>query len=157
MNIFKIRKFILTNLFLFNLINFSYPLQSSFLYRRSIELDNSDQYNLSDFPVLKNLSVDIKNKNFLEPSNDLASEAIFNQKFQLEIQSDKQHQQESILYAQGNVIANYRGNTLKADVLVYDKLRGVVEAEGNVILILGDQIFSAEKINHNKFRLFDFR
>ena len=40
MNIFKVRKFILSNLFLFNLINFSYQVQSSVLHKKFTEIDN---------------------------------------------------------------------------------------------------------------------
>ena len=39
MNTFKIRKFIFANLFLFNLINFTYPLQSSVLFGKSKDGD----------------------------------------------------------------------------------------------------------------------
>ena len=34
---------------------------------------------------------------------------------------------------------NNKGNILKADAIVYDKSKGLVEAEGNVVLVLGDQ------------------
>ena len=87
----------------------------------------------------------------LEVSKEIALEGNPNKEFQLNIQSDKQYQQDSVLYAEGDVIANYKGNTLKADFLIYDKSKGIVEAEGDVFLALGDQVFRAEKIN------FDFK
>ncbi len=145
MNIFKVRKFIFTNLFLFNLINFSYQVQSSVLDKKYTKIDDLINFNFSNF------STDKKYNHITEVTNEIASEVKFNPKFQLEIQSEKQYQQNSILYAEGNVIVIYRGNTLKADVLVYDKIKGVVEAEGNVVFVLGDQLFSADKIN------FDFK
>ena len=83
--------------------------------------------------------------------NNKALERNLNKESQLNIQSDKQYQLDSVFYAEGNVIANYKGNTFKADSLVYDKLKGIVEAEGDVFLALGDQVFRAEKIN------FDFK
>ena len=111
MNIFKVRKFILSNLFLFNLINFSYQVQSSVLHKKYTEIDNLINFNLSNFSKEK------KDNHIFEVTHEIASEVKFNQKFQLEIQSEKQYQQDSILYAEGNVIVIYRGNTLKADAL----------------------------------------
>jgi hypothetical protein len=145
LNIFKVRKFIFTNLFLFNLINFSYQVQPSVLNKKFTKIDNLINFNLS------NSSKNTKYNHIFEVTNEIASEVKFNQKIQLEIQSEKQYQQDSILYAEGNVIVIYRGNTLRADVLVYDKIKGVVKAEGNVVFVLGDQLFSADKIN------FDFK
>ena len=151
MNFFKFRKFIFTNLFIFNLINFLYPSLSFSAYRKSIEVDGPKYTKLTNYSDLEEAPNYIKINNPLESSIEIASDVNFNPKFKLEIQSDKQYQQDSVLYAEGNVLANYKGNTLKADVLVYDKSKGVVEAKGNIILILGDQIFSADKIN------FDFK
>jgi len=151
LNTFKIRKFIFTNLFLFNLINFLYPLQSSVLYGKSKEGDNLTKSYFSKFSVLKQFSEHEKFKDFLEVTKEIALERNLNKESQLNIQSDKQYQQDSVLYAEGNVIANYKGNTLKADFLVYDKSKEIVEAEGDVFLALGDQVFRAEKIN------FDFK
>ena len=151
MNFFKFRKFIFTNLFIFNLINFLYPSLSFSAYRKSIDVDGPKYTKLANYSDLEEAPNYIKINNPLESSIEIASDVNFNPKFKLEIQSDKQYQQDSVLYAEGNVLANYKGNTLKADVLVYDKSKGVVEAKGNIILILGDQIFSADKIN------FDFK
>ena len=151
MNSFKIRKFIFTNLFLFNLINFSYPVQTSVLYGRSKEGVNLSKSYFSKFSVLKQFSETEKFRDFLEVTKEIALEGNLNKEFQLNIQSDKQYQQDSVLYAEGDVIANYKGNTLKADFLLYDKSKGIVEAEGDVFLGFGDQVFRAEKIN------FDFK
>ena len=151
MNTFKIRKFIFTNLFLFNLINFLYPVQPSVLYGKSKEGDNLSKSYFSEFSVLKQFSEHEKSKDFLEVTKEIALERNFNKESQLNIQSDKQYQEDSVFYAEGNVIANYKGNTLKADFLVYDKSKEIVEAEGDVFLGLGDQVFRAEKIN------FDFK
>ena len=149
MNFFKVRKFIFTNLFLFNLINFSYPVYSIDLFKKSFEIDNFNKSYLSKFSALKKFSVSRKPKDFLEIKKEIALEGNINKEFQLDIQSDKQYQQDSVLYAEGNVIASYKGNILKADVIVYDKSKGLVEAEGNVIFVFGDQIFSAEKVNYD--------
>ena len=151
MNTFKIRKFIFTNLFLFNLINFSYPVQTSVLYGKSKEGVNLSKSNFSKFSVLKQFSEHERFRDFLEVTKEIALEGNLNKEFLLNIQSDKQYQQDSVLYAEGNVIAYYKGNTLKADFLLYDKSKEIVKAEGDVFLALGDQVFRAEKIN------FDFK
>ena len=150
MQILKFRKLIFTNLFLFNIFNFSSPVFTSSFYKNFFQVDVLNK-NHSKSSFLKKNSLDRNIENIFEPTNEIAFKGNLNQNFQLEIQSDKQFQQESVLYAEGNVIANYKGNTLKADTLVYDKSKGIVEAEGDVFLALGDQIFRAEKIN------FDFK
>jgi len=150
LKILKYRKLIFTNLFLFNLLNFSFPVYTSYLYRNFFRVDGLNK-NHSKLSVLKKTYSDRKIEDNFKLTKEIALKENLNQKFQLEIKSDKQFQQESVLYAEGNVIANYKGNTLKADFLVYDKSKGIVEAEGNVFLVLGDQVFRAEKIN------FDFK
>ncbi len=151
MSISELRKFIFTNLFLFNLINFSYPVLSSSSNKDYLEVENLSKIYIANFSSQEKSTSDKTIDDGFESTKKIVSDGNLNQKFQLEIQSEKQYQQDSVLYAEGNVIANFKGNTLKADVLVYDKSKGIVEAEGDVILILGDQIFSAEKIN------FDFK
>jgi len=42
---------------------------------------------------------------------------------ELIIQSDKQSEINNVIYAEGNVNVSYRGKLLKADTLIYDKLR----------------------------------
>ena len=150
MKILKFRKIIFANLFLFNFFNFSYPVFSSSIYRNILRVDGFYK-NTANLSVLKKTSSDRKIEDNFELTKEIALNGNLNQKFQLEIQSEKQFQQESVLYAEGNVIANYKGNTLKADFLVYDKSKGIVEAEGDVFLVLGDQVFRAEKIS------FDFK
>ena len=138
----KFRKIIFTNLFLFNLFNLSYPVFSSSINRNFFREDGFNKKN-ANLSVLKKTSSDRKIEDNLELTKELALKENLNEKFQLEIKSDKQFQEESVLYAEGNVIANYKGNTLTADILVYDKSKGIVEAEGDVFLVLGDQVFRA--------------
>ena len=109
MNTFKIRKFIFTNLFLFNLINFSYPVQTSFLYGKSKESDNLSKSYFSKYSVLKQFSEHKKFRDLLEVTKEIALQGNLKKEFQLNIQSDKQYQQDSVLYAEGDVIANYKG------------------------------------------------
>ena len=70
---------------------------------------NKNNANLS---VLKKTSSDRKIEDNFELPKEIAFKGNLNQKFQLEIQSDKQFQQESVLYAEGNVILNYKFNRI---------------------------------------------
>ena len=67
----------------------------------------------------------------------------------LEIQSDKQFEEDNVIYAEGNVIVTFQGNILKADNLTYDKLNETVNASGNIKLNLQNQVFSLEKLNYD--------
>ena len=106
MNIFKVRKFIFTNLFLFNLVNFSYPVYSIDFLKKSFEIDNFNKSHFSEFSALRNFSDYTKLKDYLEFKKKLALEGNIKKEFQLDIQSDKQYQQDSVLYAEGNVLAS---------------------------------------------------
>ena len=67
----------------------------------------------------------------------------------LEIQSDEQYQENNVIYAEGNVLVTFKGNTLNADRIIYDKLNEKFDAFGNIKLIIGKQIFLAEQIRYN--------
>ena len=89
-------------------------------------------------------------KNHISEINfNLALNQNSDQSRNLEIKSDKQFQEENVIYAEGNVLVTFKGNILKADKLVYDKLKETVNASGNIKLILENQIFSLEKLNYN--------
>ena len=68
---------------------------------------------------------------------------------ELVIQSDKQSEKENIFYAEGNVIASYKGKLLKADSLIYDKLNKRISAKGNIALLLGDQFFLVSELEYS--------
>ena len=151
MKTFKIRKFIFTNLFFLNLINLSNPVIPSSAYRKYTQVDSFNRFNLEKLFSPKKSPNNKIIRNFSGFKKEFLLTENFNQNFELEIQSDKQYQLDSVLYAEGNVVTKYKGNTLKADVLIYDRSKEFVEAEGNVVLVLGDQLFRAKRIN------FDFK
>ena len=66
----------------------------------------------------------------------------FDNKNELEIQSEIQSEEDNILKAKGNVLVLYRGNILKADSLIYDKTQKTVSAKGNISLSIGEQLFN---------------
>ena len=88
-------------------------------------------------------------KQILFANSYLASNENFDQSRNLEIQSDKQFQENNVIYAEGNVLVTFKGNILKADVLVYDKLNETVNANGNIKLILDNQVFNLDELNYD--------
>ena len=71
-----------------------------------------------------------------------------NQK-EIVIQSDKQSEVNDVIYADGNVIVEYRGKVLKADSLIYDKKIKKISAKGNIALIVRDQIFKSSELEYS--------
>ena len=67
------------------------------------------------------------------------------------IQSDKQSEINNIIYAEGNVFVTFRGKILKSDNLIYDKSTRKISAHGNIVLLLGNQIFKASKLEYSLF------
>ena len=68
---------------------------------------------------------------------------------ELIIQSDKQSEINNVIYAEDNVSVSYRGKLLKADKLIYDKLNKKIKASGNVVFILGNQLFRVSQIEYS--------
>ena len=138
MNISQIRKFIYFNFLLLNVVNPSYSsVLTSTPYLEDKVQNSLNQYKLKgDKYSLNNGSI----KDILEINQKLAYNENSNQTKQLEIQSDKQYQENNVIYAEGNVLVTYKGNSLKADSLVYDKSNETVSAKGNILLILAKDI-----------------
>jgi len=65
------------------------------------------------------------------------------------IQSDRQSEKNNIIYAQGNASVSYRGKFLIADNLIYDKSNKKIRAEGNIVLIMGDQVFKLSQLEYS--------
>jgi len=98
----------------------------------------------NDFSENKNQEKD----NVADISKELQI-AYENKNDELVIQSDSQSEINNTLYAEGNVFVSYKGKFLKADNLVYDKIRKKISANGNISLILGEQIFKISKLDYN--------
>ena len=80
--------------------------------------------------------------NFFEKNTKLVLNDTINNQRELEIKSDEQYKEKDVIYAKGNVLVTFKGNRLKADSIVYDKLNEKFDAFGNIKLILGKQISS---------------
>ena len=70
-------------------------------------------------------------------------------KNELEIKSDSQSEKNNILYATGNVLVSYKGKFLTAENIVYDKNTKILNANENIKLIIGDQIFKMNEIEYD--------
>ena len=81
-------------------------------------------------------------------SNLLIANSVENQK-EIVIQSDRQSEVNDVIYADGNVIVEYRGKVFKADSLIYDKKIGKISAKGNIALIVQDQIFKSSELEYS--------
>ena len=86
-------------------------------------------------------------------SNDYLDNSVQRETFtsnsELEIESNEQSEKGTKLYAEGDVIIKFKGNTLNADRLIYDKSNKVIIANGNIRIKIKDQIFQADKIEYD--------
>ena len=132
MKTLQCRNYIYFNLLILSSIISNFDPVLSQTTRREIALLNSDFIN-------KTPKINL----------NLASKENFDQSRNIEIEADKQFQEENVTYAEGNVIVTFKENILKADSLVYDKLNQTLNASGNIKLILENQVFTLEKLNYD--------
>ncbi len=139
-------------LFSFFFINFIQPSRSAEFSRV-----NTNEYNrrsrlnwakISDNKSSKLFFYSTSDKVLKKNKKTLLVDLIKKQE-ELVIQSDKQSEINNVLYAEGNVSVKYKGKLLKADNLIYDKLKRKISAEGNITLVFGDQIFKMSKLAYN--------
>ena len=92
----------------------------------------------------KNSLVNLLKKNF-----DSFFVAKAEKQQELIIQSDKQSEINNVIYAEGNVSVSFKGKLLRADNLIYDKSNKKINARGNIVLILGDQLFKVSQLEYS--------
>ena len=163
----KIRKLIKAIIFVSALINLSPSSKATQLFATdSKKISQSKNVNWVNKIIPKNIDAS-SNKSFpsykynnksnskyqiSQTHNDESSTLLansFDNKNELDIQSEIQSEENNILTAKGNVLATFKGNSLKTDRLIYDKLNQTLKAEGNIKLILKEQVFVAEKIEYD--------
>ena len=104
---------------------------------------------LDDFFSKKDLKKNIIENNYIKKNLKLTSAFLSNNEEELIIYSDKQFEKNDVIYAEGNVSVSHKGKFLKADNLLYDKSNKRITAEGNISLILGEQIFKVSKLEYS--------
>ena len=93
------------------------------------------------FPVSNILEVYPSKINFLKDNRLPLLITLNEKKKELIIQSDKQFEENNVVYAEGNVLVLYKNYVLKADKLIYEKINQNVIASGNISLTFGNQSF----------------
>ena len=138
-------------------INFIQPsLSADFLKINNIKNNATSKPSWSEINITKsNLSfndtfrvLSDEKKILNKYSNLLIANTVENQK-EIVIQSDRQSEVNDVIYADGNVIVEYRGKVFKADSLIYDKKIGKISAKGNIALIVQDQIFKSSELEYS--------
>ena len=129
------------------------------VFPKNIDVSSKTQFPRSEYNYKSNSKNEI-----LQPYKDGSSTLLansFDNKNELEIQSEIQSEENNILKAKGNVLVLYRGNILKADSLIYDKTQKTVIAKGNISLSIGEQLFKMNRFqydfNSKKGYLFDVK
>ena len=154
----EISKKVIITSFLF--INFTQPSRSADLDKIS-GIKNNLRIKLSSLKI-SNLEY---STNLLNPFKEDSGKILFEKKLlnqskatlafisekesQIVIQSDKQSEINDVIYEEGNVSVSFRGKLLKADNLTYDKSNKEISATGNVILIMGDQVFKVSQLQYS--------
>ncbi len=105
-------------------------------------LEKSEHYDL----LIAN-SVENSKDSFVEVLKEKNKEDIV---LTLKIFADKQYDYDQKIYlAEGNVKAIINDGILRADLLKYEKLTGILSAEGNVRFTKGNQYFSGKEFRFN--------
>ena len=142
----------------FIFFNFIQPSKSAELSKinKNINNQNTKLLWLNTLSQKKNLSSNSKNSNdknsfvnLLKKNLDLFLVAKPEKQQELIIQSDKQSEINDVIYAEGNVSVSFRGKLLRADNLIYDKSNKKINATGNIVLVLGDQLFKVSKLEYS--------
>ena len=111
----------------------------------------SNSKNLSNFSKISFNSFwkDSNDKNLLDKFFEPLIADNTEKQREIVIKSDQQSEINGVVYATGNVLVEYLGKILKADNLIYDKTIKKISAQGNIGLVIGDQIFKSSKLEYS--------
>ena len=143
-------------------INFIQPTKSADFYKinknqnnqaRPIIWSKSEKNKKSSNPTILFLDDAVKKtivqKKFLGKNSESLNVALNKQPEELIIQSDKQSEEDNVIYAEGNVSVSYRNKLLTAENITFDKSSKKISAEGNVTLFFGEQIFKMSQLEYD--------
>ena len=142
----------------FIFFNFIQPSKSAELSKINKNINNQNTKFLwsNTLSEKKNLSSNSKSfndknsfVNLLKKNFDSLLVANSEKQRELIIQSDKQSEINDVIYAEGNVSVSFRGKLLRADNLIYDKSNKKINATGNIVLVLGDQLFKVSQLEYS--------
>ncbi len=143
--------------FFFLFINFLQPSKSSEFAKINKNINNKNtKFLWANSHVEKDYLSNLKNfndqnsyLNLLKKNFDSFLVAKAETQQELIIQSDKQSEINDVIYAEGNVSVSFRGKLLRADNLIYDKSNKKINATGNIVLVLGDQLFKVSQLEYS--------
>ncbi len=108
-------------------------------------VDRNILFNRSNLPNI-NLDDIYFEKNFLNKYPEPLIAATNENQSEIIIQSDQQSEVNGVIYAEGNVLVEYRGKVFKADNLIYNKSIKTIRAKGNITVVIGEQIFKSSEL-----------
>ncbi len=143
--------------FSFLFINFLQPSKSAEFAKNKININNQNTKflwsSILSEKILSSTSKSFNDKNsyvnLLKKNFDSFLVANAKKQQELIIQSDKQSEINDIIYAEGNVSVSFGGKLLLADNLIYDKSNKKINATGNIVLVLGDQLFKVSQLEYS--------
>ncbi len=121
-------------------------------YKKNILKKEKSFFNYSKLQFINQLltnSEKIQDLNSIKTKTEIIDENINNVANELIIESKVQSEKNNILYAYGEVIVKFKGNVLKADNLVFNKITKLAKAEGNIQIKINKQIFYADKVEYD--------
>ncbi len=143
--------------FSFLFINLVQPSKSAEIANINKNINNQNTKSLwSKLPYEQNLSGTSKSfndkkffVNLLKKNLDSFLVAKAEKQQELIIQSDKQSERNDVIYAEGNVSVSFGGKLLRADNLIYDKSKKKINATGNIVLVIGHQVFKVSQLEYS--------
>ena len=149
-----VKKLILTS-FLF--IDFIHPSKSADQYKINdgdsilswSEISKGENLSNNSDISIKNLRKIFIDKNLVDKNTKSLIATNTEKQREIVIQSDQQSEINDVVYAKGNVLVEYRGKILKADNLIYDKTTKKISAQGNIALVINDQVFKSTKLEYS--------
>ena len=120
--------------------------KKNFLNQEKFYFNYSKSQNINQ--LLTNSEI-IQDLNGIKTKTEIIDENINTVANELIIESKVQSEKNNILYAYGEVIVKFKGNVLKADKLVFNKITKLAKAEGNIQIKINKQIFYADKVEYD--------
>ena len=110
-------------------------------YFENSKIYESNQFLTTQKGIQTTNSVTNQIKNINKDVNSIVNELL--------IESKVQSEKSNILYAEEDVVVQYKGNILKVDRLVFNKKTKVLRASGKIQLKINNQIFQADEVEYD--------
>ena len=127
------------------------------LFLKAVEIHNNSKLNPKNLKsksvyelrdILSEEKFDLSERLLKLVQKDLLKK-VENNKFSVDIDSDKQYQIDDKFFAEGNVILKMKNGTIKTDKFIYDRKNKIIKAEGKVFFEKGNQFFEASYLEYD--------